>query len=206
MILVTGIRSTVVQALAELLPHEPLRQIQKRSSCVWDLLDMPGDSRIVLASGFMAGKPLSELTADEANLSRLLNAEEPMMIATQALLELRAARVCIVGSWSARCGSHDGAYATWKAAIHRWVERQAPRVKPPQQLCIVAPPIIADSGMTKRRTDYPEVLERRPHCFAMDVARAIKGALFEHPPDATRESPILLMNATAGPEPRACPC
>lgn len=206
MILVTGHRSTIVQALAQLMPHETIQPLRKRSSCIWDLEDVPQDSRIVLAAGFMAGKPIAELTDEEVNLSRILNAEEPTMIATQALIELRAARICVIGSWSARTGSYDVAYAVWKAALHRWVERQAPRLEPPQQLCCVAPPIIADSGMTRRRADYPGVLERRPHCFAIDVARVIKAALFEADPGATREHPILLMPATAGPEPRTCPC
>lgn len=206
MILATGTRSTIMQALAELLPHEPIVRAEKRTATVWDLSEVPANARVVIATGYMAGKPAKDLTDAEAALTRILNAEEPMLLAMQALTELPAARVCIVGSWSAITGSYDTAYAAWKRSIHGWVAKRAGRVLEAQQLCVVAPPIIADSGMTRRRADYPGVLEARPHCFAIDVAIAIKGALFDHPPAATREAPIIVMPATAGPEPRTCPC
>lgn len=204
MILCTGSRSTILQALAELMPHEEVRPLAKRTSLTWDLLEAPPGSRVVIAQGFMAHKPIADQTDAELDCSRILNAEEPMALALQALLEVPGARICIIGSWSARCGSFDGAYAAWKRTIHSWVERQAPRVRPPAQLVCVAPPIIADSAMTRARKDYPAVLETRPHCFAMDVARTIKAALWETEPGTT--APIILMPATAGPEPRTCPC
>ncbi len=210
MLITTGTRSTIVQALGDLLETEEIEPAERVANTVWQLDHAPPDTRLVLAAGYLTSKRLEEQTAEERSLSQWLNYEQPVLLAQQALRELPLVRIAIVGSWSARTGSYDAGYAYWKRQLQAWIERanngRMPLVKPEQQLVCIAPPIIADSGMTKRRHDYPDVLAQRPHCFAIDVARAIKGALYEHPPAATRGEPVIYLPATAGPEPRTCPC
>ena len=197
MFVAIGMRSTIIQALAELMPQEQIVPPDWQGHTVAYLADVPPDCRFVLAGGYLAGKRASEQSAEEHARTYWLNTEQPMMLASQALDELPAARVCIIGSWSAVTGSFDENYAAAKDTIHRWAKRQ--HIAPPRQLVVIAPPIIADSRMTRARADYPEILQRRPHCCAMDVARAIKAALWETGPDASAR--VIYLPATAGPEP-----
>lgn len=198
MILIAGWRSTVSQALRELMPTQRALAVEKKSSTVWDFSMAPEDVRVVITLGYLAGKRARDQSDHEENQTWGLNFAEPTLLAEQVLYERPAARVCVLGSWSAVNGSYDENYAASKAKLHRWVQRQT--YDPPGQLVCIAPPIIADSAMTRRRPDYPQILAQRPHCCAMDVARAIKAVLFEERPDA-HQNEVIYLPATAGPEP-----
>lgn len=169
MILCTGLRSSIIQELQQLHPEHVVLRIDKRTDTVYDFTEAAPDTRIVLAGGYLAGLAIHD--DDTFNATMWANYLEPEAIITQALAELPEVRICVVGSMSGITGSFDNVYAKAKAKVHRLVERKL--VKPPQQLVAVAPPIIADSGMTRRRHDYPDVLKQRPHCMARDVARVI---------------------------------
>ena len=179
MIICTGIGTTIMDAVKELRSEEQVFRIRKRSDEVYDFTDCPPDVRIILAGGYLAGKSDAEHTAESMDMTITANYLEPIQIIDQALDELPAARICVIGSQSAAAGSYDTQYAFAKARLHRFVMRR-PGIHP-QQVVAVAPPIIADSGMTRRRHDYPRVLRERPHCMAIDVARVIVNLLWERP-------------------------
>ena len=179
MILVTGARTTIVQAIQHLKPDEPVVRIHLRpgSDEVYDFTMAPPGSRIVLAAGLLLG--LKDHTADTYQRTMRANFMEPVAIIQQALGEIPGVRICAIGSQSAVAGSYDEVYAQSKQKLHRMIGRI--RTAPDQQLVCVAPPIIADSGMTQRRHDYPQVLQLRSHCTAADVARAVVDLLWEDP-------------------------
>lgn len=182
MILCTGIGSTIVDAVKDLEPGEQFFPIKKRSAEVYDFTQAPPGTRIILAGGFLAGKSNEDHTRESIAQTQEANFIQPQSIAQQALAEIPGVRICIIGSLSATAGSYDQQYALAKLMIHRYVLRQ--KVADPQQLIVVAPPIIADSGMTRRRSDYPGVLKVRNHCYAADVARVIHRALWQRGPGA----------------------
>lgn len=70
------------------------------------------------------------------------------------------ARICVIGSESGFTGSYDGTYAEAKRALHLYVENKKLRC-PTQQLVCVAPSIIGDAGMTARRKDTDNLLQRK---------------------------------------------
>lgn len=92
------------------------------------------------------------------------------------------ARICVIGSESAYSPSLDPVYAAAKAALHRYVETK--RLQPGQQLIAIAPSLIADSGMTARRTDHEDMeLRRLAHpkqrwVTAEEVARLVHYVLY----------------------------
>ncbi len=178
MILCTGLGSTIIQAVKELRPQERIERIGMRTQEIYDFTDQEPGLRIILAGGYLAGKSDAEHTEETRTETILANYIRPMNIADQALAEIEDVRICIIGSQSAVAGSYDTQYATAKAMLHRWVLRQKGALGPAQQLVVVAPPIIADSGMTRRRSDYPRVLQERPHCMAVDVAQMIVDLLY----------------------------
>lgn len=182
-ILCTGFGSTIVQALGALRPLEPIRRLEKRSEEIYDFEpDGPTTGlRIVLAGGYLAGLADGDHTEQTRVQTLEANYLTPMNIADQALSEIPDVRICIIGSQSAIAGSYDTQYAQAKVMLHRWVLRQKGQIASTQQLVVVAPPIIADSGMTRRRHDYPQVLQERPHCMAEDVASMIVQVLYEEP-------------------------
>lgn len=190
MILCTGISTTIVQAVKDLKGDEQILRIRKRSDEVYDFRHCPPDVRIILAGGYLAGKSDAEHTAESIAMTIEANYIEPMQIIDQALAELPAVRICAIGSQSAAAGSYDTQYAFAKARLHRFVTRR-PGVYPQQVVC-VAPPIIADSGMTRRRHDYPRVLNERAHCTAADVAKMIVNLLWGSEPKLNETTGICL--------------
>lgn len=181
MILVTGRTTTIVQSIELLRPEEHIEPICKRpgSDEVYDFTMAPPGARIVLAGGLLLGLNRGDHTADTYQRTMRANFEEPIAIIQQAIGEIPGVRICVIGSQSAELGSYDEVYAQAKLKLHRMVGRIA--VGRDQQLVCVAPPIIADSGMTRRRHDYPQVLRERSHCHSMDVARVVVDLLWEDP-------------------------
>lgn len=179
MILCTGYRTSIIQSLMVMYPELRVEKIQRRTDEIYDFTEVPADAALVLAGGVLHGLSAEQHTRETMNEAFKSNYLDPMLIADQALSELPECKIVIIGSMSVFSGCFDPAYERSKKAMHSWIERQ--KVKSPQLLVGLAPPIIADSGMTRRRHDYPQVLEVRNHCYAADVAAKIYELLWKTP-------------------------
>lgn len=183
MLAVTGYGSSIVTELRGLLGNtDQVVRLDARMAvpdCV--MYHLPNADRYLLAAGVLHGKSVREQMALELVESAAVNLINVLRLCEMVLDEQDQARICIIGSESAKLGSFDRLYAACKAGIHAYVQQR--ETKPLQQLVCVSPPIIADSGMTRRRHDYPQVLEQRPHCHAIDVARVVKRVLYDRRPD-----------------------
>lgn len=153
MIYVRGAGSTIAQALAELVAIRPVRRAE----------DMPYDGeKYLFCAGMIRQKRLVDQTDHEIAESYIVNAASVMRACDKLIEHNAKARICIIGSEAAFTWSFDGAYASAKAALHRYVETKKLR-SPDQQLVCVAPTIILNTGMTDARNDAGKasVEERR---------------------------------------------
>lgn len=176
MLAVTGLRTTIVQELAK-LTDEPISRIGGSSHQWFDAdFQIPEANRFVLAAGVLYGKHINDQTVYDIATGLAINLISPMRICEQILVENGRARICVIGSESGFSGSFDAVYAAAKAGLHSYVTTR--KVLPTQQLVAVAPPIISDSGMTKRRGDYPEVLKKRKTVTAQQVAIVVHQLLY----------------------------
>lgn len=178
-LLVTGARTTIVRALQALSGEQAMRIDADLGEvgCSFRFPEGPlHHNRYVLAAGYLAGKSLEDAHADELNRAWLVNFVNTARLVNAIMARDAFARVCVVGSMSALVGSYDEAYAASKRALHDWCERRPQ--KPGQQLVVVAPPIIIDSGMTASRPDLASVRQTRQWVTAADVARVIWGLLW----------------------------
>lgn len=182
MIAVTGRRTTIVQELEQLVPAEQIVRIDLDLEDLGplELNRIPPARRYVLAAGLLHQKRILEQSAGELVASLSVNLVNTVRVCEAILTSSESARICVIGSLSAIKGSHDQTYAIGKAALMSYVRMR--KVGPQQQLAIVLPPIISDSGMTRRRHDYPEVLSKRHTVTAAEVARLVKTILFEQRP------------------------
>jgi NADP-dependent 3-hydroxy acid dehydrogenase YdfG len=98
------------------------------------------------------------------------------------------ARICIIGSCSGIKGSYDQLYGASKAGIHYYVKTR--KVLDTQQLIAVSPCIISDSGMTRRRSDYDDVIENRDTVTAKQVADVVYGLLTMSPAVSNQIVPV----------------
>lgn len=172
---VTGRRTTIVAELAKLVPDETILRLGVDTiACTDEPL------RYLFAAGILRSQIVWRVRQDEAAEAMRVNLLDVIQSCEQILDTYPQARICIIGSESARNGSFDRLYAACKAGIHAYVQQRPTKWQ--QQLVCVSPPIIADSGMTMRRHDYPEVLEHRAHVHAIDVARVVKRALYDRQP------------------------
>lgn len=177
-IAVTGYRTTIAKALGE---FDRIEKIEP------DRLPV-GISKFVLAAGVLHGKRVLDLSAVEAYETVQANMISPIKLCERILAEIPTARICVVGSCSGIRGSFDELYAASKAGLHQYVRTR--KVSDQQQLVAVAPIIIADSGMTRRRSDYPQVLEKRETVTAKDVASVIYGLLTMLPAVSNQVIPV----------------
>lgn len=175
---VTGRRTTIVEALSQ---FDQIERIEPNG--------LPrGVDKFVLAAGVLIGKRLLDLSPVDAYETVQANMVSPMRLCEQILATIPTARICVVGSCSGIKGSFDELYAASKAGLHQYVKTR--KVGEHQQLVAVAPIIIADSGMTRRRSDYPEVLEKRETVTAKEVAAVIYGLLTMLPAISNQVIPI----------------
>lgn len=153
MIGVAGHRSTIAQEFFRLIPDGEVARGDR-------LADLPMSyDRYLICVGFLAGKSLEAISADEARRTWEKNFIAPARFCDRLFRVNQRARVCIIGSESGFRGSYDMAYAGAKAALHLYVETK--RLEHPgQQLVAIAPTVIWDSAMTQRRSDL-EPLEAR---------------------------------------------
>jgi NAD(P)-dependent dehydrogenase (short-subunit alcohol dehydrogenase family) len=183
MIAVTGYSTTVIRKLEKLRHTEEIVRIRGDLRHWTSPIEIPDADRFVLAHGLLHQKPFREQSEDEVLASIHINLLSVMRLCERILTTREDARICVIGSESGFNGSYDDTYAVSKAGVHLYV--QSRRVGPRQLLACVAPPIIADSGMTRRRHDYPEVLKYRRHVYAWDVALAINRLLWHTEPGQT---------------------
>lgn len=176
MIGVTGVRTTIVMQLAKLSGHEVERIDCDLAWFTSPVRIPPSAKHFVLAAGMLHSKPLREQTEADIHDSLAVNLITPMRICDAILDTVPEARICVIGSVSGFNGSYDGTYAAAKAGLHAYVKNKPVSLR--QQIFALAPTIIADSGMTVRRMDYPEVLGRRPSISAKRVAQEIHSYLF----------------------------
>lgn len=177
MFAVTGFSTTIIDRLSDLTHEAPIafERDALGDAFVRGVLLHPAH-RYVLAAGILVGRPL--LTKQESTDLLWVNLGRPIHLC-EAILGLDPiAQICVIGSESAIYGSHDRTYAASKAGLHEYVLHR--KVTQHQQLLCVAPTIIADSGMTQRRHDFPEVLRARKTVTARDVASVIHQMLWTH--------------------------
>jgi len=178
---VTGFNSTVVRELDTLLSFtEHDEEVVRLNPGVTNTTA----ERYLFAAGYLAGKSPKEISGVEAADTLSVNALWPISEINRILCLNPVARICVIGSESAYTGSYDMDYARSKKMLHDFVENRRLH-SPDQQLVGIAPTIIEDSGMTKRRKDLDNLAAKRKahpkHRFltAMEVARMVYFLLYE---------------------------
>ena len=195
MLVVTGLNSTIIQALIA-LGCTPEVRVDTRGTpfCFNDGLghdySFPephavwNADRYIFTAGVMHPKSIGEQTESEIYTSLSANLISVVQLCEAVLTHNDHARICVVGSASGECGSYDQVYAATKAGLHRYVETRKLR-HPGQQLVCVAPGIIEDSGMTRRRKERQRLVHRRDShpkgrfLRAIEVAKMIRFLLWE---------------------------
>mgnify|MGYP003908889943 CR=1 FL=1 len=178
MLAVTGFRTSIVQELKRFI-DDPIVRIGADLGRLNCTLEFPPADRFVLAAGVLHQTQLIEQSPDEIMSSLAVNMINTVRLCELILKANDNARIVVIGSESADRGSFDTTYALAKAGVHAYARWK--QVLPTQQLTVLAPPIIADSGMTRARKDYPEVLSRRRTVTAEAVARSVKSLLYTQP-------------------------
>lgn len=195
-VIVTGRRTTIVEALGTLLPEgEELVGVGRGAGddVELDLASFdatalrerfPTDAeRYVLAAGRLTPARLGDQSAAQIEQSLAVNCISTVQICEHVLTANPRARIVVLGSESGEKGSFDTSYFLAKAALHSYV-RERRLHHPTQQLVAVAPSTIGDSGMTQRRSDQDNVnrilagLPKRRFLEAVEVARLIAFLLF----------------------------
>jgi NAD(P)-dependent dehydrogenase (short-subunit alcohol dehydrogenase family) len=179
MIAVTGYRTTIVQALKEMVDEQVFKLSANLGQFGGEYALPEGVDKFVLAAGILRQMPLREQSGFDVRIGLAVNMVSVVRIADTILARRENARICIIGSESGINGSYDETYAMSKAAVHAWVAWTKAKVKPTQTVACVIPPIISDSGMTRRRHDYPAVLDARRTVSAKEVAEKVHWALFD---------------------------
>lgn len=177
MIGVTGYRTTIVRELAELV-NVPIFKLNVNLGQFGGTYELPEYvDHFVLAAGVLRQAPIIEQSSFDVRISLAVNMVSVVRLSELILTQKPHARVVIVGSESGFKGSFDQTYAMCKAAVHAYVTWKT--VLGTQSLMCVSPPIIRDSGMTYRRSDYPEVLQSRRTVSAREVAEKVHSMLFD---------------------------
>ncbi len=175
---IVGHKSMIAKAFVALRPGLGY----KAGRCAAMPLDLDA---YLICCGYLAGKCLGEITDEELHRTVSANWVEPARLCDRILESNDHARICVIGSESGISGSFDQAYAGAKAALHLYVQTKQLRT-PDQQLFAVAPHIVADSGMTLRRSDQDRVAASAAchraarHISAMEVAEVAANGLFGH--------------------------
>jgi NAD(P)-dependent dehydrogenase (short-subunit alcohol dehydrogenase family) len=175
---VTGTKTTLVAALALLLPcNERLVH--------WDSLPNPSSAdRFFFAQGHLTAQSAATMSSADMIAIAEANWLDVVEKCERVLAHNHTARICLMGSESGFKGSFNEVYANSKAALHHYVETKHLKW-PQQQLVAVAPTVIEDTGMTQRRHDLDRIMKmgaarRRGHwLYAKDVARMVKFLLYE---------------------------
>jgi NAD(P)-dependent dehydrogenase (short-subunit alcohol dehydrogenase family) len=202
---VTGRRTSIVEHLLRLVPDDRVVSIGRRPdddvridlARPFDVGQFPSDlDRYVLAAGVMYPRRLADQSFDETATSLAVNLTSVVRVCEHLLDANARARICLIGSESFR-GSYDTTYFVAKAGLNAYVERRR-LCHPGQQLVIVSPTIIMDSGMTERRDDLDQVADRAQaspkhrFLYAAEVARLVHFVLWED--DGMLTNTVVSMN------------
>ena len=179
MLAVTGFRTTIVRELAKLIDCHVARISADLSRLDTEFDIPPAANHFVLAAGVLWQRQTAEQTAGEIATSLAVNMVNVVRLCESILATKPDARIVVIGSESASKGSFDQTYAVAKAGVHAYCRWR--QVLPTQLLVCLAPPIISDSGMTKKRHDYPAVLFQRKHVTAAQVAKSVRSLLYDAP-------------------------
>ncbi|MFQ6006144.1 MAG: SDR family oxidoreductase [Woeseia sp.] len=197
MICVTGYNTTIFWQLEKMLParekvfrigrddaanHQvDLATFDSEKLCSGVPLDA---ERYLFCAGVLFPKRINEQTAEEIFESLAVNMVSLIRLCEHVLEKNDRARIVIVGSESGFKGSYDTTYFLAKAAVHEYVRQRKIR-SPQQQLVLLAPSAIEDSGMTQRREDLKATLDqenllpKQRLLTAREVARAIYFLLYQ---------------------------
>ena len=174
---IAGEGTTIAKAFMAMRPNDMFM----RRRCA----ELPPDlDAYLICAGYLAGKSLAEISHEQAERTWNINFIEPARLCDRIIAAKDKVRICLIGSQSGIRGSHDMAYAGAKAALHLYVRTKRLRT-PDQQIVCLAPHIIADSGMTGRRSDQDRVEASAAahragrHITAAEVAEVAALALFE---------------------------
>jgi NAD(P)-dependent dehydrogenase (short-subunit alcohol dehydrogenase family) len=152
MIYVRGAQSAIAQELDAMCHVVPVERGEQ--------MPISGE-RYLFCAGLIRQKRMTDQTEAEIAETFVVNAVSVIRECDRLLSINPKARICVIGSESAFKGSFDGAYASAKAALHRYVETKRLPF-PDQQLVCVAPTCIVDTGMNKQRNaDGVKALEAR---------------------------------------------
>ncbi len=184
---VTGVRTTVIQELLGLVAAERVVSFGRHDDddvfvdlgAEFDVGAIPVDlDRYVLAAGLLMARPLHHQTFAETAASFAVNLTSVVRICDHLLDNNPCARIVVIGSESWR-GSYDTSYFLSKVALNAYVEHKR-LIHHTQQLVVVSPTIILDSGMTRRREDVDSVKERAALSPRGDFLRAAEVAKLVH--------------------------
>ncbi|MEZ9259976.1 SDR family NAD(P)-dependent oxidoreductase [Vibrio splendidus] len=106
----------------------------------------------VFCSGLLHPKRINQQTSREIELSININLISIVRICEYILNYNEKGKIIIIGSESGKKGSFDTTYFLSKAALKKYVEERKLTFQN-QQLLMVSPSTISDSGMTERRSD-----------------------------------------------------
>lgn len=128
--------------------------------CKRNPLDLPvGCDKFLICSGVLHGEKIKDISEDAANETFNVNFTSIARFCDIMFESNPHARICVIGSASGEQGSYDMTYAGAKSALQMYVKRKKVPLAT-QHLVCVSPWFIADAGMTSRRKDYGQVLER----------------------------------------------
>ena len=151
MIGITGRRSTIAQEFVDICGD---------MVSYGTLYDLPYYlDKYLICHGVMHGKSARQMEDSEAIETIVVNFSAIVKFLDKLFDINPHAKVCVLGSESGNKGSYDTIYAGSKAAMHLYVETKQLEY-PGQHLVCVAPTIVSDSGMTKRRIDLDATIER----------------------------------------------
>ncbi|MDQ5953195.1 MAG: family oxidoreductase [Patescibacteria group bacterium] len=150
---ITGRRSAIAQEFLKFLSPED-KVIYGTAQ------DLPLDlDQYFLCAGVIVGKNIVDIDESEACDMLRVNFVDVVKLCEKIFKVNPKARICIVGSESGFKGSFDIVYAASKAGVHLYVESKRLQ-HASQHLVCVAPTIIEDTGMTRRRGDVEETMRR----------------------------------------------
>jgi NADP-dependent 3-hydroxy acid dehydrogenase YdfG len=184
---VSGARTTLVHELLALVPSERVVSFGRRDdddvridfAGEFDVTAIPIDlDRYLFAAGMLVPRTLAQQTFAETAASFAINLTSVVRMCDYILENNPRARIAVVGSESWR-GSFDTSYFLSKVAVNAYVEKKR-LPHPAQQLVVVSPTIILDSGMTERRNDLESVLKRARRSPKGDFLRAAEVAKLIH--------------------------
>jgi short-subunit dehydrogenase len=142
--------------------------------------------KFLFCNGILYSKTSLEQTKEEIKDSIFINYSCIAFHVAKILDYNPMARICIIGSESAYVGSYDDTYVTNKKLIHNFIEYYPLNTKY-QQLVGISPGIIKDTGMTERRQDRLNLLNKELNhpmnrfVTSYEVAKLAFTLLYEQP-------------------------